>query len=505
MDKNTVAHNSDNSEIKYDQLAETARREAVRENRGYIVVDGDVRILMPMTVAMMRTNLSKIQQDVILAIIDHIKKQLHTVLVDRNIHGRELSLFPRDEIEGDERKVHLKMYFKDFGISTAHYPQLAAAMSMLAYVPVQFPFKSADGKKFHKHTNFCSVYIPDDLKYNKYCIVSMEEDVARHIMNFDLGHLYVGRDTSRKMNTKYSERLYWYVKGHLNYGGVTISTKELRLMLGLEKKYKNFTSLEQKVLQTSEKELWELFLVHECECYFRYEKIFNDGRKRGEPDAIKFNVYSDTNSQKLLDVRLEVADNGVLDEIRETLRKDLAMPEYLVGKYMKLVNEKNKDAFLTQLITLKVQLDQKAEDKKPVANRQAYLIKSINNFFANNTTESSTVISNMSVSKAERKYSDVSYSDRWIAIVQRLCQYRSDEQMRETFDNVSFDSFNPHTGALMLCVIGEGVCERIENSQQDIDLLSRLLREYFDFKSFKWRSFKTREEFLKYKQGEANH
>lgn len=500
-------------QAKYDKLADMASHELVRHKPGYYVAKGDERILMPMQTALMHSDMSKMQQNIVLAVIEGMKEKLWEYKHMKDM-GMMRDLFAEQEIADDPRPIKFKLLFKDFGVLRSNYPKLAAAMRMMSKVPVSLPYKGTSGVMYTKTTAFCTVYIPDERSYQKYCIVSMEPDVAERLLKFDIGYLYVGKHTSWKLATKYSERLYWFIKAHVNRGGVVESMENLRKMFGAEKKFKKSGDFEKYVLRPSADEIKKLFDEGECECWFEYDKIYNDKRKYdkkkpGEPDAIRFKMHGNQKNIFIDDTNVENETEErdvILDEIRNTLLTELGLSETLVRKYMAMVNDGNKEAFMSKLITIKIQLDQKAEDKKPVKNRQGYVVRSLNNFFEDESNEnrSSKMVAESKV-KAEFDNERMSYPDRWIAIVQRLCQYRSDEQMRETFDNVSFDSFNPHTGALMLCVIGEGVCERIENSQQDIDLLSRLLREYFDFKSFKWRSFKTREEFLKYKQGEANH
>lgn len=499
-------------QAKYDKLADMASHELVRHKPGYYVAKGDERILMPMQTALMHSDMSKMQQNIVLAVIEGMKEKLQEYKNMKEA-GMMRDLFAEQEIADDPRPIKFKLLFKDFGVLSSNYPKLAAAMRMMSKVPVSLPYRGTSGVMYTKTTAFCTVYIPDERSYQKYCIVSMEPDVAERLLKFDIGYLYVGKHTSWKLTTKYSERLYWYIKAHVNRGGVTESMENLRKMFGAEKKFKKSGDFEKYVLRPSADEIKELFDKGECECWFEYEKIYNDKRKYkrkkpGEPDAILFKMHGSQKNISLENANVEeetIEEDILFDEIHNTLLTELGLSEALVKKYMAMVNEDNKEPLMSKLITIKIQLDQKAEDKKPVKNRQGYVVRSLNNFFENENNEKKySKVGEESKVKADAVDEKMSYPDRWIAIVQRLCQYRSDEQMRETFDNVCFDSFNPHTGALMLCVVGEGVCERIENSQQDIDLLSRLLREYFDFKSFKWRSFTSREDFLKYKRNTAN-
>lgn len=494
---------NDDTKKAFKRLSKLTTKELSKKGPGSTVADGDVKILMPMQAALMHAGLSKIQQNVVLAVIEGMKAELQMVLWSKT-HGFQLDLFANQETADDPRPIKFKLYFKNFGVSARHYSQLAEALKAMATIPVEIPTKGAEtGIEYVSVTNLCRVYIPKEQTYRKYCIVSMEKDVAEMLSKFDLGYFFVGRLASWKMSTKYSERLYWFVKAHLNRGGVTVSLPELKKIFDATDTFVRSGKFEERVLKPAATEIKELFLRGECECWFEYEKIYNDGRKRGEPDAIKFKIYSNKTNE--LGVELNLIEGGLYADIRDTLLNDLHLSDFLIDKYMKMVNEQNKESFFAQLITLKVQLDEREENKKPVKKREAYIVKSINNFFSSKLWEKDASESNEKEdSSAIDKHAKLSYPDRWVEILQKISNYRSEEQMRETFDNVAFDSFNPHTGRLVLCSIGRSVYEKIENTEEDFKLMEKFLKEYYNFKIFNWHVFNTREEFLKYKRVISN-
>ena len=496
--------NRDDAKKAFRRLSKLTSKELAKKDSGSSVADGDVKILMPMQAALMHAGLSKIQQNVVLAVIEGMKEELQTVLWSKT-HGFQLDLFAEQETADDPRPIKFKLYFKNFGVSAKHYSQLAEALKAMATIPVEIPTKGTEtGIEYVSVTNLCRVYIPKEQTYRKYCIVSMEKDVAEMLSKFDLGYFFVGRLASWKMSTKYSERLYWYVKAHLNHGCVTVSVPELKKIFDATDVFVRSGKFEERVLKPAATEIKKLFLCGECECWFEYEKIYNDGRKRGEPDAIKFKIYSNKTNE--LGVKLNLIEGGIYADIRDTMLNDLHLSDFLIDKYMKMVNEQNKESFLTQLITLKIQLDEKEESQKPVKKREAYIVKSINNFFSNKPWEKDETDggSDSADSAGIDKYAKLSYSDRWVEILQKISHYRSVEQMRETFDNVTFDSFNPQTGRLVLCSIGRSVYEKIENTEEDFKLMKGFLKEYYNFRIFNWHVFNTRDEYLKYKHESVN-
>lgn len=469
---------------KFNRLADMTARELVKHNRGYYIVDGDERILMPMQTALMHSDMSKMQQNIVLAVVSAMRDKIQEVLYAKQ-HGLQRDLFAEQEIADDPRPIKFKLLFKDFGVTASNYSKLAAAMEMMAKIPVRLPYKGTSGTEYTHTTSFCSIYIPTSPSYQKYCIVSMEKEVADHLLRFDLGYLYVGKLTSWKMSTKYSERIYWYIKAHCNYGGVTVSVDELRKMFGAEKKFRKSGNFERNVIQPSAEEIKQLFDNGECECWFEYEKIYNDGRKRGEPDAIKFIIHS--NKKNDAQANSESAkDDKLIEEIRSAMREDLHMPENFIDKYVAMVNEKNKERFLSKLISLKMQLDQKESDKQPPKNRIAYIVKSLNNFFAEDKASASQDSSAKSSVQPSDKHSNLSYRDRWAEVLQKLAQYLSEQDMDDFFGNVRFGSFDADSGKLLLNVTSKDVCAKIENSERVFKLLETFLREYYNFKQFNW-------------------
>lgn len=481
--RRTMDKKNKKEEASFDKLAKMTTRELVRHKPGYYVIEGDDRILMPMQTALMHSDMSKVQQNIVLAVIEAMKEKL-AERMRMSESGLFRDLFAEQELADDDHPIKFKLLFKDFGVSCANYPKLAAAMRMMSKIPVEFPYKgNSTGRMYTKSTNFCDVYIPEGREYLKYCIVSMSNDVAERLLKFDLGYLYVGKLTSWKMSTKYSERLYWYIKAFCNNGGITESMTELRKLFGAENKFLKSGNFERNVIQPSAEEIKQLYDRGECECWFEYEKIYNNGRKHGEPDAIRFRIHSNKNKENII----SEATDKVTDEICSTMREDIHISEELIRKYVSMLTKDNKERFLSQLITIKMQLDQKTSDKQPLKNRTAYIVKALNNFFAKgNDSHSEDGNDQNGKAKTVDKHSNLSYRDRWAEVLQKLAQYLSEQDMDDYFGKVSFGSFDADSGKLMLNAASKDVCLRIENSKQIIKLLYTFLREYYNFKQFNW-------------------
>lgn len=432
-----------------------------------LVVDGDIKILMPFVVAIMRSDLSKIQQDVILSIIEKIGGKIRAVLNKEVEKGMEMSLFAEQELDNEENTVKIQIYLKEFGVAKSHFPELRSALRMLAAVPVEIPYKSSTGRDYDKFTNFCDVYIPKDVTYNQYCIVSMKQEVAQKLLSLDLGHLYVGKKTSRSMKTKYSERLYWYIKAYANLGGVTLPVPELKKMIGVENKYKDFTTLEKRVLVKSQEEILSSFKEGTCECYFTYEKVWNNGRNRGTPDVIVFKIISGNND---FEKELVAASNSLNQEFVSIMVEDLGISQTVTNRIANRITPETCQLYINKALELKALFDDR-QKSGAIPNKMAYVVKSFNNF--------DEEIRNKSNNKTvEDENSNIDATERWNRCISDICSELSNEEVALTFGVLRMLNYKDNN--LLVGVPNRQVYDRIEN--EHVALFGKYLKKHFGSK-----------------------
>lgn len=341
-------------------------------------IDNEYKILMPFVVTLMHSDMSKIQMNIIMNLIDKIRDKLKAVINHEVKPGDELSLFADNEIN-EEGTVNLHMYLKEFDVSRGNYPKLRNGLKMIASVPVELPYKSPSGRMYKSYQNFCKVYIPDDILRNQYCIVSFSKDVAEAIMKLDLNYHYVGKHTSYSTKTKYSERIYWLISGYQTLGGVTISLSEFRKILGIENKYPNFANVVDKILRPSKEELFHMAEMGHSDCYFEYEPIYNEKKSYGnsQPSALKFTIFK---GQVQLNKQLESSFAESVNAFTEDLVDKLGLtPKIAMSLSEKLTPENISDA-QNKLLYLDTLYE---EDKqvKSIKNKPRHALKAMLNFF----------------------------------------------------------------------------------------------------------------------------
>jgi len=218
-----------------------------------------------------------------------------------NKRGFQLDLFHTDELDEDGR-MPIKLPFKELGVDPNHYPQLRNSLKMLASIPVEIPYKTAEGRKYTKATNLCDVYIPEDRSYNKYAILKLDHTVAERLVSLDFGYHRLGKQIVFACKNRYTQRIYMFIESWVDKGRTVIKTLEFRKMLRLENNYKKFSDFCRRVLEPAKQELKELADKGFCDCYFDYEKKYDHGQRGGEPDELVFQIFRAKNK---MDAQLE--------------------------------------------------------------------------------------------------------------------------------------------------------------------------------------------------------
>ena len=453
-------------EKKIRQAAKQATKIEVPEE----LKNKDFQILMPFVISSMRSDFTKVQLDVILSIIEKIGLTLRDIVEQKKNGVQQLKLFAEEELGEDPDKVKLKIPLKEFGVSQNHYPELRSALKAMATVPVQLPIKSASGKEYIKYTNFCAVYIPNDQTRDQYCIVEMDKEVSIRVRTMELGYHYVRKQLSRDLKSKYHERIYWHIESFKEKGVKTLTSKDFRQMLGLVDKYRDFSVLEQRVLIPAQKELERFYKEGNAPCYFTYRKIYEKGRKRGEPEKIEFTIIS---REPSVDEMLIIQSNKQQEEIKRSLIEDLLLSENLSSRIAKRVTPDNFQNLLGQIINLKVLFDDK-EKSKGIESRTNYIVKSLNNFFVEFEKKKKDDVESAVKNESVKGQAD------WTAMMSEFCKGLDATSVNETISRMSFGGFDPTTTpkkTLTINVPSHDIQQRIENDYREMFL--RMLKKHF--------------------------
>ena len=107
-----------------------------------IPLEDETWLVQPLAVTMMRHDYSLIQIRILVAIVEFMQTKLRKLL---NKQRTEPMIFSDTELDNDGR-LEIKTLFKSLAVDPNHYPQLRQSLKMLATIPVEIPYKTADGR-----------------------------------------------------------------------------------------------------------------------------------------------------------------------------------------------------------------------------------------------------------------------------------------------------------------------------------------------------------------------
>ncbi len=335
-----------------------------------IPVEQETWLLQPIAVTMMRHDYSLIQIRILVTIVEYMQDRLHGILNK----GQQLELFTPEELDSDNR-IEVRTQFKTLGVDPNHYPQLRQSLKMLAAIPVEIPYKTADGRSYLKVTNLCDVYIPDDPGlYEKYAVLKIDRTVAQRLVSLDLGYHRLGKQIVFACKNRYTQRIYMFIESWLSKGGTRIKTIEFRRMLRLENNYKKFTDFTRRVLEPAKKELQSLAENGFCDCYFDYEKKYNNGQRGGEPDELVFHIFRPKGK---LDQQLKDVSEKQREVFASMLVRYFGMEASVANKLSERVTPDNYQPAMNKLMDLQNRM----RSDMTIKDRAAYTYTTLDNLF----------------------------------------------------------------------------------------------------------------------------
>ena len=452
------------------KLARVIRKSAQEKMPDFLLMN-DIQILMPLEVTLMRSDFSKIQLSVLISLIEkmaykikeriEIQKIINGEYSESKTNGVQLTLWSDEEWqvnEKNERIFRLKLAYKEVGVKTNHYDQLESSLKALAGLPISFPYKDQEGKRYTKYTNFCDVIIPENQNRNKYCYVEFEEKIARALTKVDFGYHYVGKKASEFFGncSKYCERIYFFIQGYQNVGTVRITSAEFRKRYGLENCYKNFSAIRTGILDVSAREIKKVFDLGGCPCWFEYKEIFKGNKTSGEPYEIEFLIHKE-NVKSKIDRQFTIEESFGRDKFKEILLEDLHLsPKYVDGQLKRLTDE-NCQAAISCALNIKIYIESGKVD-----NPTYYAAKSLSNFFE--------------TYKPSKREEVKDPRQMWAKFITEICKNAPKADTNNIYSRMLFDSFSEEKKELVIAIPNMDFADKISDHQE---LVLSLLGKHF--------------------------
>ena len=359
--------------VKRNQKFGKGKKRDIKRNipSDLIPIEDETWLLQPIAVTMMRHDYSLIQIRILVSIVEYMQSKLHKIL---NKEKMEPEIFSDAELDNDGR-LEIKTLFKTLGVDPNHYPQLRQSLKMLAAIPVEIPYKTADGRSYLKVTNLCDVYIPEDAGiYEKYAVLKIDRTVAKRLVSLDLGYHRLGKQIVFACRNRYTQRIYMFIESWLDKGGTVIKTIDFRKMLRLEANYRKFSDFTRRVLEPAKEELESLAENGFCDCYFEYEKRYSNGQRGGEPDELIFHIHRPKNklNQQLMDVT-----DMQRQQFADMLVRYFGFEVTMAKKMSERIIPENYQSAVSKLVDLRNRLN----NNMTINDRAAYTYRTLDNLF----------------------------------------------------------------------------------------------------------------------------
>ena len=453
--KKSVDERQTSMQKKFELAQRRASKAQIPKSLEYL--KNERRIMLPYQISTMEADFSKLQQEVILDMFDHIREKLIWQLDPAHKND---SLFKPEDFGEDKDIIIIDMALKEFGVQSNRYPELRGALNALPSITVSIPYIDKKQRKWRKSTPLFDAVLTGEEEGNKnQCVIKIKKDMAEIAIDIRPGYGQIGRNASRSLTTKYAGRLHILMSAHSSLGGFTLNIDEFRRMLGIQNKYLNeWSKVERKVLLEPKEEIDAKFTEGLCDYYYTYELLYNQRPEKGSPDAIKFTIHSTESS---LDRKLVVIEKTLAEQFEKDLHEILNIPTNTCSYLSRRITSENGRAAISKIIELQTWLS----THEKTTNKAMFVVKSMNNFF-----------DAFEQKKVENK--DLAPIRKWQKIQEVIGQGMS-HAIVDVFAQVLFESFNDDEKQLVLTAPSKEFARQYFDDGEYKNILRGKVDEYF--------------------------
>ena len=322
---------------------------------------------------MMKGELSPLEVNIIVEVIDHLQERL---VQQRNelMSGKQLTLF-------DFNEEVIQLPLDKFGVLPCDYWRLDEAAKRLSNFKVFHRFKDELGNWVDGY----STVFPDAgisktslksdgtaYKYKNgarsvgYMRITVNKTVAPRFLNINKEYTRFLKNATRGRRCMYTPRMVMFISSYRERGIWKIEYDEFRRLIGLlyneevvvvdevtgkskkrmvecEKKgYSKFSDVRRRIIEPAQEEMKEMCEKRALDCYFEYEPIYPGGKKKGVPDSLIFHIHKGP-----LGIEVDANDKSRKENIAlgKYLSKTFGMATSSVKTLIERVNDDNRDSF----------------------------------------------------------------------------------------------------------------------------------------------------------------
>lgn len=414
-----------------------------------IVLNKENLLIQPLALTLAGVNPTVIGNRVSVALVRRLQEAFKEIISSRN-KGEEwtqLSIFATEEVKkkylGDN-KIAFDIHMNELVDDPKHYQDAFDSICRLSDIKIFVPVFNEEKQEYiyprmslfdTVFGNNVEVTVPTEMKGDKSHVVSyekmpfhefmfgkkdpkkiyhsdkitysykkntkpimgitVERIVAEYIFSFQKKYGDFLDYTAVSTNDKYYTPIYIYIASHkyCKDGIVEIDYKEFRQkILGLDvpdlgnSPYPEFAQFNKRILRPCMNEMKKQAENGASDCYFDFEKIYNEGKRATNPDKLRFHIYLSDLGKAIKEDRINTKDmmgierrlKGQFDQTDRQVRQIMkAVP---INHRMELVHK--MDQLLTMEGDGRIKIDK---------NRRSYFNSAFCEFIANLENKNETL------------------------------------------------------------------------------------------------------------------
>lgn len=354
-----------NKKEKRNKKAQESMEKAIIKN---LSIDGIKWLSQPLSITMMRADLSPMQVNLIVEMVDKFQEKiLEQIRLTEEERRQAPVLFSDDMLNHNPYKIRFPL--SDLDVRPDAYDELSDAARKLQGMQITMPITKKDGIiNLAFFSLFSRIEIPFmDKEYNYkgkkrragFIEMTMDRDAFNDVMRVGRQHTKYLKSVTRNRSCGYTSRMYMFISTYKVFGKWTVPYLDFHQMLGFSYeengeikflKYDLFSDVRRRVLDPAMNELKKMSEEGSADCYYEYEPIFPAGKKRGLPDKLCFTIYSSDFGKEVTAQNKRVSENILIEKF---LRNELQQTPTNCRKLLALLTDENISGFQKKMRDLK--------------------------------------------------------------------------------------------------------------------------------------------------------
>ncbi len=257
----------------------------------------------PLVYSQIRGDFSLIQTNVLVAIASTMQNRINSKFKD----GVMGPLFTKEELS--HGKITFEVPLSSLGVKTKEYASVHESCKALTKLDTTYTYIDDNGeKRTRTSVIFTDVDVPTYVTTTGQTRrvgnikIDMNASVAEQIFNTSGAYVEHLEGIVRLCRSPRTPRLYIYLAAWKRQQMCTLNYLALKEFLGvltyskdrnkvLVDKCKTWAVFHRDVLDPAKREMKKLADQGKVEFYFDYDPVYHNGRKRGNPDCVRFLIY----------------------------------------------------------------------------------------------------------------------------------------------------------------------------------------------------------------------